>query len=201
MRFRTLLVLSLLLLTVGTAIAREKTPNISNTSAELLASASFNPPFFGLLSDQSGTYDRIYNQGSVSTQCDAEALDSANDGMYFDLICLHVDDSNPIELIVDAEGTDIIDTVLTLYCSPFDPMHPEQNVVAFDDDSGVNTLSALTLSDNIVLTEGQEYWLVVSTYGAGMTGNFSIQRSSNVFDCGVVSDEDTSWGSVKGLYR
>lgn len=201
MRFKILLLASLLLLADQTVLAREKTPDVMNASAPTLAAASFNPALDGVLSFESGTYDRIYNQGNVNTECGAEALDSENDGMFYDMICLQVDDNNPIELVVDPQGTDITDTVLTLYCSPFDPTHPEQNVVAFDDDGGMGTLSAFTAADNITLTEGHEYWLVVSTYGAGMTGNYLIQRSSNVYDCGVVADEDASWGSVKGLYR
>jgi len=201
MRFTTFLLVGLLLFATGTAVAREKTPDVINAAANTIVVTSTNPPIFGLLSSQSGTYDRIYNQGAIDTQCGAEVLDSVNDGMYYDILCLQVDDNQPIELIVAAEGTDIIDTVLTLYCSPFDPLFPDQNVVAFDDDSGLNTLSAFTLSDNIVLSPGSEYWLVISTFGANMTGNYVIQPSGNVYDCGAVGDEDTSWGAVKGLYR
>jgi len=201
MRFTTFFLVTLMLLTANTVLAREKTPDVMNASATALVTASFNPPVLGALTAQSGTYDRIYNQGAVDVQCGAEAIDSANDGTYYDLFCLQVDDEDPIELILDAAGTNITDTVLTLYCAPFDPLHPEQNVLAFDDDSGESTLSAFTLAQNIVLTPGEEYWLVVSTYGAGMTGNYVIQRSGNVYDCGIVGDEETNWGSVKGLFR
>ncbi len=197
MRFMTTLLITTLLLTAGTALAREKTPDVRDTAA----AATYNSAIFGTLTTASGVYDRIYNQGNISTQCGAEALDSANDGMYFDVYCLQVDDRNPIELVLDADGTEITDTVLTLYCSPFDPSQPDQNVIAFDDDGGVGTLSAFTSAQNITLEPGHEYWLVISTYGAGMTGNFVIQPSSNVFDCGAVANETASFGTVKGLYR
>lgn len=201
MRFTTFFLVALLLFATGTAVAGEKTPDVMNTAASTITATSSNPPFFGVISDQLGTYDRIYNQGAVDAQCGAEVLDSANDGMYYDILCLQVDDTNPIELVVAADGTDIIDTVLTLYCSPFDPLFPDRNVIAFDDDSGLNTLSAFTLSDDIRLAPGSEYWLVISTFGANMTGNYVIQPSGNVYDCGAVANEAASWGAVKGLYR
>jgi hypothetical protein len=75
-----------------------------------------------------------------TTQCGAEAFDSANDGMCFDIYCLQVDDNNPIDLILDANGTN-------------------------------------------------------------MTGDYVIQKSSNVYDCGVVTNEQATWGAIKGMYR
>lgn len=197
MRFTNFLLSIFLLVGAGTALALEKTPDLINVPAK----ASFSPPVSGTLSEISGTYDRIYTHGMVDAQCGAEAFDSVNDDMYFDVYCLQVDDDQPIELVLDAAGTDIIDTVLTLYCSPFDPLNPDQNVVAFDDDSGETTLSAITLADELALVEGQEYWLVISTYGANMTGDYLLQKSSNVYDCGAVANERASWGAVKGRYR
>ncbi|MCB1181952.1 hypothetical protein KDM41_00825 [bacterium] len=186
-----------LALGVGASQAAEKLPDLMNAKAR----ASFNTPIAGSLSLDSGTYDRIYTKGDVDADCGAETFDSANDGMYYDIYCLQVDDNQPIELIVDALGTNIFDTVLTLYCTEFDPRFPDANVIAFDDDSGEGTLSALTAAHDVRLQEGHEYTLVISTYGASMTGDYVIQPSSNVYDCGAVSQEHTSWGHVKGLYR
>ncbi len=197
MRSITSLICLALILAASTALAVEKQPDIMNVAAK----TTLNPPVAGSLTLASGTYDRIYTSGSIDAQCGAEAFDSANDGMYFDVYCLQVDDANPIDLILDANGTNIIDTVLTLYCSPFNPTQPQLNVVAFDDDSGEGTLSAITAAQNVVLEEGQEYWLVVSSYGANMTGDYVIQKSGNVYDCGVVTNEQATWGAIKGMYR
>ncbi len=197
MRFATFILFLSLLLVAGSALAVEKTPDI----LDITARASYNPPASGTLDSNSGTYTGVYTVGLADGQCGAETIDSSNDGVYYDVYCLQVDDSNPIELVLDPVGTDIMDTVLTLYCSPFDPLHPEENVVAYDDDSGEATLSALTADQNIVLQEGQEYWLVISAYGADMVGDYLVQKSSNVYDCGLVANEETSWGSIKGMYR
>ena len=40
-----------------------------------------------------------------------------------------------------------------------------------DDDSGVATLSAITAASQVALQPGRQYWLVISSYGAGMTGD------------------------------
>jgi hypothetical protein len=197
MRFKTFLLGLALIFATSSALAVEKKPDLMN----VVAKATLTPPVAGSLTTSSGTYDRIYTSGGVDAQCGAEAFDSANDGMYFDIYCLQVDDNNPIDLILDANGTNIADTVLTLYCSPFNPTQPQLNVVAFDDDSGESTLSAITAAQIVRLVEGQEYWLVISSYGANMTGDYVIQKSSNVYDCGVVTNERATWGAIKGMYR
>ncbi len=198
MRITTSLLCILLIFTASTALSQEKSADVLDVRADKSSNGSL---VAGSLTTISGTYDRIYTMGQVDANCGAETSDSANDGMYYDVYCLQVDDTKPIELVLDASGTDITDTVLTLYCNPFDPMNPDQNVIAFDDDSGVAVLSAITASKQVALEMGQEYWLVISTYGAGMTGNYLIQKSSNVYDCGVVATESTTWGAVKGMYR
>jgi hypothetical protein len=34
-----------------------------------------------------------------------------------------------------------------------------------------------------------------------MYGNYTVQLSDNVFPCGGVASEGTTWGGIKGLYR
>ena len=154
----------------------------------------------GALDGSSPTYDRIYGT-TVAGNCAAPVSDSMNDGMSFDLFCVEVIDGSAVEIIIDPALTGISDTVLTLYCDPFDPQAPAQNVVAFDDDDGVGTLSAIAASDDVRLVPGREYWVVVSTYGAGMYGGFTVQLGDNVLPCGGVAIEGATWGGVKGLYR
>lgn len=161
--------------------------------------ASFQT-FSGVLDGSSPVYDRIYST-SVDGNCGAPTFDSLNDGMAFDIQCIEVTDTNPIEIVLDPALTGITDTVLTLYCDPFDPLAPSQNVVAFDDDDGMGTLSALSTADDIRLVPGREYWVVISTYGAGMVGAYTVQLSDNVFPCGGVAVEGATWGDLKGMYR
>ena len=70
------------------------------------------------------------------------------------------------------------DTTITLYCDPFDPGNTLTNVVAYDDDDGVGTLSAFTAADGIALQPGNTYWLIMSTFSGGVTGDFQIDCTS-----------------------
>lgn len=178
------------------AMAAEKALDAANIKSGLTSFQTFS----GTLDGSSPVYDRIYGT-TVDAHCGAPVFDSVNDSMAFDIQCIEVMDANPIEIILDPGLTSISDTVLTLYCDPFDPLAPSLNVVAFDDDDGMATLSALSVPDNIRLVPGLKYWVVVSTYGAGMHGNYTAQLSDNVFPCGGVSSEATTWGDIKGLYR
>ena len=192
------IVISVCLLVVLTApaLAKENGPDTVNAEPD----KSYSVSFAGVLDAGSGVYDRIYTAEMVP-ECGAPASDSVNDGMAFDMVCIEVSDQQPIAVIVDPATTNIADTVLTIYCDPFDPLHPEENVVAFDDDDGVSTLSAITEDDGLSLAPGQEYWLVISTYGAGMYGDFAIQTSDNVVGCGGLPLENSNWGTVKSLFR
>jgi hypothetical protein len=178
------------------AAAAEKALDAKNIKSGVTSFQTFS----GTLDGSSPIYDRIYGT-TVDAACGAQVFDSLNDGMAFDIQCVEVMDTNPIAIILSSDLTTISDTALTLYCDPFDPLAPSLNVVAFDDDDGIATLSALSESDDIRLVPGLKYWVVVSTYGAGMYGNYTVQLSDNVFPCGGVASEGTTWGGIKGLYR
>lgn len=194
--FVTLLSLTGILAAAGSAAAGEKALDTVNIKA---GPASFQV-LAGVLDASSPTWDRIHT-AAVDANCGAPALDSANDGMPFDIFCIEVSDTEPVQIVLDADLTSLTDTVLTLYCDPFDPAAPDRNVIAFDDDDGVGTRSALTAADDIRLVPGREYWVVVSTYGAGMYGTFRVQLGDNAFPCGGVAVDGATWGDVKGMYR
>lgn len=178
------------------ALAQEKSLDAVNIKA---GRSSFQT-FSGTLDGNSPVYDRIYGT-TADADCGAPVFDSLNNGMAFDIQCVEVIDTHPIAIVLDAGLTSLTDTVLTLYCDPFDPTAPSLNVVAFDDDDGTGTLSALSVSDDIRLVPGREYWVVVSTYGAGMLGGYTVQLGDNVFPCGGVAVQGATWGDLKGMYR
>lgn len=188
----------LLALTLGaaSAMAEEKVPDLMDSTSKV----GFHSVLQGSLTPSSPTYNRAFGN-EVSSECNAPLVDSANDGEYLEIFCVKSTDSNPIEMVVEAAGTNIIDTVLTLYCVNFDPSNPLGNAIVFDDDGGEGTLSAITRSDEVILTPEHVYWAVLSTYGANMTGNFLIQASPNLVTCDAVPDTPTSWGALKAIYR
>jgi len=188
----------LLALTLGafSAMAEEKVPDLMDSTSKV----GFHSVLQGSLTPSSPTYNRAFGN-EVSNECNAPLIDSANDGVYLEYFCVKSTDSNPIELVVEAAGTNIIDTVLTIYCMNFDPSDPLGNAIAFDDDGGEGTLSAIARSDGVVLTPEHVYWAVLSTYGANMTGNYLIQASPNLVTCDAVPTAGTSWGALKATYR
>ena len=195
MKFVNVLLIAFMLV-AGAAIAVEKEADTQNAVPTLSTLGVLS----GTLDENSPTYDRIFG-GSVSLECASEVSESSSDGMYFALFCIEVSTSDPIELIVDPAATNIGDTVMTLYCDPFDIAAPEANVVSYDDDGGDGLLSAFTIDDNITLTPGNSYFVVLSTFSPGNMGDFAINTSDNVTECGTVATESSNWDSLKASYR
>ncbi len=195
MKFVNVLIIAMMLLSC-TALAGEKISDTQNA----LPNLSTLSVLAGTLDENSPTYNRIFG-GAVSLDCNSVVSDSGNDGMYFALFCIEVNSSDPIEMVVDPGSTDLDDTIMTIYCDPFDPGAPEVNVISYDDDGGEGFLSAFTIEDNITLTPGNTYYLVLSTFSAGDMGDFAINTSDNVSECGTVPTEASSWDSLKASYR
>jgi len=185
-----------LMLASSFSLAGEKISDIQDSTTK----AGFHSVLQGSLTVNSPTYDRAFGTEG-SSDCDAPFIDSANDGVYLDFFCVKSTDSNPVELVVVSAGTNIIDTVLTIYCQDFDPSNPLGNGVAYDDDGGEGTMSAITREDGVVLTPDRTHWAVLSTYGASMTGSFLIQASPNLVTCDAVPAAASSWGTLKAIYR
>ena len=116
----------------------------------------------------------------------------------YDFYCFEVSDTEPVEFLVDDAE---FDTVVYIYCDPFDPALPTENAVIFDDDDGPGLQSAVQLSDNVTLQPGDQYWLVICSYWEGQYGTYSIQTSDNVALCGGVANEASDWSSIKGLFQ
>lgn len=184
------------MLAASFAVAGEKASDFRETTAKV----GFHSVLQGSLTENSPTYNRAFGQ-EISSNCDAPFIDSANDGVYLEYFCVKSTDANPIELVVVSAGTNIIDTVLTLYCQNFDPTNPLGNGVAYDDDGGEGTMSAISREDGVVLIPDRTYWAVLSTYGASMTGSFLIQASPNLVTCDAVPAAASSWGTLKATYR
>ena len=131
--------------------------------------------YSGSLTGSSPVYNRGFG-GSVDPTCNSALIDSGVDGQYYEAIPIQVSAAENLEAeVVSFTGGD---TVITLYCDPFDPANPLANVVAYDDDDGVGTLSAFTAADGITLQPGSTYWFVLSTFSSAITGDFTINFTS-----------------------
>lgn len=63
-----------------------------------------------------------------------------------------------------------MDTYGYFYSDSFDPSNPSENLIVSDDDSGGNRQFLL----NVVLTQGESYILVVTTYSTNVFGDFTV---------------------------
>jgi hypothetical protein len=192
-------ILTIIALTGTLAMAGEKVPDTNNGGFITSSRGSID----GSFDENSPTYERPYG-GGLSLACANPMTDSSTSNNFFAMYCISASDSNPIEIAVDAALTELNDTTLTIYCDPFDFMNPLDNAVTYDDDGGDGLLSAFTIADNITLTPGAQYYLVLSNFGSGDPddlGAFSIMLGDNLIECGTVANEELNWDSLKANYR
>ncbi len=181
------------------AMAGEKLPDTMNSALQNNSRDALG----GVFDENSPTYERPFGSG-VDLNCALPLSDSSTVDNFFEMFCITATDANPIEITVDAAGTELDDTTITLYCDPFDFMNPLSNVVAYDDDDGEGLYSAFVVGDNITLTPGVAYYLVLSNFGSGDPGDlgaFSIILGDNLMSCGTVAADEMSWDSLKANFR
>jgi hypothetical protein len=117
----------------------------------------------------------------------------------YDMYCFNVSTADPVEFEV-TEVASGLDTVVYIYCDPFDPNAAQDNAVIFDDDDGDGLQSYIQASDNVTLVPGNDYWFVICGYNDSDFGTYVVQTSDNVALCGTVANEETTWSNVKGLF-
>ena len=137
------------------------------------------PTVNGTLDGSDPTFTRPQNSPVVTVNC-ASAWTPSAGGFRYEAHAFHVTNNSPIQIEVNAAGTTIGDTFLSVSCQPFNAAAPTVNGVITDDDDGAGYLSAITLADNVTLTPGKTYWAVVTTYGVGDTGAYQLDFSDNV---------------------
>ena len=153
----------------------------------------------GELTESSPTWHRWRpaSYSELSLDCMLNFTSDYTTEPKFDVYCFNVGDSEPVEFVVTDAG---FDTVIYIYCDPFDPMDPTVNGVFMDDDDGAGLYSAIMATDGVTLTPETDYWFLICSYSSTM-GTFTVQTSENVVLCGGVPNEESTWGNVKSLYR
>lgn len=126
-----------------------------------------NTTLSGELRSNAPRIDRVAaEQNTISLSCNLPAEDSAFDQCEYALIPFHSSTGGPFQLKMDPFATTIPDTVLYLYCSPFDPAQPEKNLISFNDDFNGSLLSGFGPGLELTLVPDYTYWLVLSTFNA-----------------------------------
>jgi hypothetical protein len=180
--FSTLLALLMLLATAaGNAAAQdpgEKGPEAGMPSQ--VVSPLLGPIVSGTLDASDPTFTRPDVSAAVTVNCVSAWAPVIGVDPYYEAHAFHVTNNSPIQIEVNAAGTTIGDTFLVVSCQPFNAATSTVNGVISDDDDGAGLLSAITLADNVRLTPGKTYWVVITTYGPGFTGAYQLDFGDNV---------------------
>ncbi len=191
--------IAIIALSANLVSAGEKLPDTSDATSITASRSTLD----GTFDENSPVYERCFGNG-ISYDCANPMTDSSTTDNFFAMFCFQATTTDFIEIMVDAATTELHDTTLTIYCDPFDFGNPLDNVVTYDDDGGDGLLSAFVLSDEISLTPGQNYFLVLSNFGSGDPddmGAFSIMLGDNLIACGTVANDNMSWDSLKANFR
>ncbi|MDT8410426.1 MAG: hypothetical protein RQ741_12555, partial [Wenzhouxiangellaceae bacterium] len=129
------------------------------------------------------TYNRIFST-DVQNDCTAtSSFSSAGTNVEFASIAINSPTGATLVASLDNPGTDIDDTVLSLYCDSFDPANADQNLVAYNDDAG-GLLSAFDGSEGIVLAPDTTYFLVVSLFSPAAIGGGNYELTVGGLNAG-----------------
>jgi hypothetical protein len=165
MRFN-LLVLSALMLS-GAASADQKGPNLER---HVQPGPNGNLTQSGNL-DGSATFDRQFLV-TYDGSCAAASSDSSNDGVSYDTYSVYSPSGQNMQAEVVLNS--LTDSVLFVYCTPFDALNPTTNMRAWDDDGGVGLGSAIVAADGVAMVPNEVYTLVVSGFGNTDLGTYDL---------------------------
>ncbi len=93
----------------------------------------------------------------------------------------------------------LADSVLFLYCDPFDPLNPANNIAAWDDDGGVGFGSAIVPGDGVALAAGVPYQLVVCGFGPANLGTYDLVVGGTIVNGFVAIPTLNQWGLMAFL--
>lgn len=101
---------------------------------------------------------------SVSPSCDLAAFDSGYDDTAYEVHPFYSATGGAFTAHLDPNGTTMQDSVLYLYCAPFDAEQPGKNLVAYNDDFQGTLLSGFGPNLEITLVPKYTYYLVIATF-------------------------------------
>ena len=194
---KKVIVLLLTLAVAGSVVAADMPKDVDTVDYQME-----NPSrivIAGELTDTTPTWHRWRpsSYSELGLNCDLVMTSDYSTEPHFDMYCFNVSDSEPVEFVV-TDAT--FDTVIYIYCDPFDPMDPTVNAVYMDDDDGEGLYSATFAANGVTLTPGLDYWFIICSYSSTI-GTYSVQTSENVALCGGVATESTTWSNLKGLFE
>lgn len=152
---------------IGSAAVSEKTTDTRNYQ---VSPVSRSDSVSGNI-DGSNTFDRVYSVTYDGT-CNASSSDSSQNGVGYEVFAFHT----TVAENLDASTTDggLGDSVMFVYCDPFDPANPDLNLVAWDDDDGAGLMSAITPADGVAIAADTTYYIVITGWSPTDLGAYTL---------------------------
>ncbi len=138
----------------------------------------------GSFDSSSPTHDRRKAMTSQSTDpsCNKDSVDSYNNNVRYAQYIIKPTIDGALQAHITTPVESSLDTLLALYCAPFDPENPENNLVAIDDDGNGYPDAGLT-SWNISVAGNTTYHLVVMNYSEtyNIDGSYDLVLGDSVY--------------------
>lgn len=126
--------------------------------------------------------------------CAATSSDSSNNGTAYQVFQFHSPGGQMADIWTTQSGT-LTDSVIFIYCDPFNPLSPDLNLVAWDDDDGAGLMSAITTADGVQLQPNTTYNLVVTGYFPTSLGTYTVDLGGDlVFGPAAPIPSVNTWG-------
>jgi len=152
----------------------------------------------GSLDNTDPTFGRVFGDDYSITCSASSSLSGAGSNVFYDVyeISTTVDEA----AIVSISSNGLADSHMTLYCS-FDPNNPQANIVCIDDDGAGGLMSAFTPADNYLINANTTYYLVVTSFGSGETGGYTVDLGGNLQFAAVAAVPLSNWAfALIGLF-
>ncbi len=154
----------------------------------------------GNLDVSSKSWNRIKaTPTDIPPSCSTPAEDSYNDNVKYARFTITPTVTGNLQAEITAGGSNI-DSMLAIYCDPFDPDNPGNNLIAMDDDGNEYPHASLSTRD-IPLQAGNSYHLVVSNYSNYIPyGSYQLTIGDNFKHIHTLKDSITALQVVAGIH-
>jgi len=138
-------------------------------------------------------FNRPVGMGIPDLNCNGQGADLSGVGtsVFYEVFPIY----SPAGGNLVATVSCTFDSYLLLYCNPFNPASPLDNLRFGNDDAGAGLQSAFLPGDNVYLEPNTLYLLVVSSFDNGTTGPFTLTVDGDV----VFGEPDIRCDGIVGI--
>jgi len=129
----------------------------------------------GVIDASSPEFDRRWTN-AYDANCSLSTFSAGN--RYYQVYPFYSVSDEPLDISSTTTGG-TGDMHFTVYCDPFDATNSDLNITAINDDGGPGSMPAFDPANSYNVSANTQYYLVISTWGAGATGTYDISLGGN----------------------